>query len=188
MKKSLVSVILLACTVSFVSAQTQAGKLFLTGSSNLGFLSRDYTDDPGGNSYTVTQTTFNVGVGYFFNNNALIGVKLPYQHSKKEDYKTTEVAIEPFFRYYFGANQFKPFLEAGLGFKNYNLTTSGSSTTTFNGPMMGVGAGIAYYITPSVAIEAMFGYTYNKITNTDNSNDKEKIGETAFNIGFDISL
>ncbi|QDP86376.1 porin family protein [Chryseobacterium sp. SNU WT5] len=73
----------------------------------------------------------------------------------------TDWSIAPFTRYYFTSNEIDNllnngafFAEGSAGFGGNNSST-GSST---NGVDLGIGAGYAYFITPSVGLEALLKY------------------------------
>lgn len=116
----------------------------------------------------LKRPTFSISptAGYFIGKRFALGLEAGYSiydastfnpATQEETSRTiSRLSLTPFARYYFGVNKFAPFVEAGYAMQNYYL----------NGENVGdnqnykVGAGLNYFISPSLALEGKVSYTH----------------------------
>jgi opacity protein-like surface antigen len=171
MKKT--ALVFLAAMVVFsaVKAQTDKGDWMVGGNMTI--------NTTKGNS----QFSLLPGAGYFFARNFAAGANFTLSFEKFDQTKTTTLGVGPFARYYFSlANpDLKPFLHA-----DFSLLTETSKYPTYKNSNTAtsffVGGGLAYFINPNVALEAVAGYNRTKVETLDPTNG------FLFRIGFQVHL
>lgn len=188
MKKLLFSVIALAA-FGTISAQEEAtaaegytkGDYFITG--GLGFYSNK-NDVVKNSSLTIAPS-----VGYFVTGHIALGASFTYGHQTDKyinsDVKSTRNNYAPsmFGRYYFTpANKFSLFAHAAAGYSYTEYKSNGySHDNTFTGM---AGAGINYFITPHLALQANLGVIqYSSIQQNASANDDKN---TNFSAGISL--
>jgi opacity family porin len=103
---------------------------------------------------------------WFISNNIAVGPYIDFELSKanKASATVTDYGIGALGRYYLGANQVntesvlrhtRAFVEGNVGVAGRNVSDGGGST---NGLGLGIGPGIAYFITPNVGLETILKY------------------------------
>lgn len=117
-------------------------------------------------------------IGYFIKNRWAVGAVIPLTFYRLETNNSiagnttsslsvtgNSLAMSAFTRYYFLPNRFKIYLQGQAGFISYHyqfgenvVAPSSSRTSTFGGFTYAVGAGMTYFIAPSVAVEATLDY------------------------------
>lgn len=167
---------------SAAMAQTQKGNLMVGGDlTNFGF------------NFQKGSTKFDFNLtpklGYFIKDDLAIGGYVNFGLSTaKGAGSTVDYGIGAFGRYFINDKNVKKlefskrarfFVEANAGFAGTN-PASGAST---NGLNLGAGPGLAYFITPNVALEALV--KYDLIVGFGNSVTSNQLG---FNLGFQIYL
>lgn len=162
-------------------SQVEKGKWFVGASSNFNFssVSTDTKLTDGNNTnYNEgpTFTTFFIApkVGYTPIKNLVTGLEISLHFSKSDndlygDYST--YTFSPFVRYYFLENKFKPFANVsyGIGGRSNDISSGdfySNQIETINSTVYDfkVGAGIAYFVSESIALELNLNYVNEKIT------------------------
>lgn len=145
---------------SIAVAQTQQGNMMVGGdisNFNLEFL--------GGGSGTAFDMSITPKVAYFIKDGLALGGYVNFGLSTAKDQGTsTTYGIGALGRYFVEDKKVRKmefskrsrfFVEANAGFGGRNYSGAGGST---NGLDLGVGPGIAYFITPNVSLEALLKY------------------------------
>ncbi|MFT4061273.1 MAG: outer membrane beta-barrel protein [Edaphocola sp.] len=119
-------------------------------------------------NYTELGFSISPKVGWFIEDNIAVGgeVGLGLSHQNVSDISTDAInyKIGGFGRYYISdprailMRKSRFFLEANAGLVGNNTKTEGADAITTNGIGLGVGPGVAYFITPNVGLEALFKY------------------------------
>jgi len=143
------------------TAQLQKGNLMV--GANLANLGLRLQSGNTGLSFSV-----NPKLGYFIQDNIAIGgeVLLGLDHQSVNSISTNQIdyKLGAFGRYYISdprailLKHSRFFLEASAGFQGNNVKTEGRKSVTTNGLGLGVGPGVAYFITPNVGLEALLKY------------------------------
>lgn len=140
---------------------------------------------------TGATSTFNImpKAAWFIKDNTALGgyVKLGYSTAKGQG-SNFSYGIGALARQYAGGNaapalrHTRLFVEANFGIEGVNHSVSSTNTTT-NGIGLGVGPGLAYFITPNIGLEGLVKYDgiFGFGTNGNSSN-------LDFNFGFQIYL
>lgn len=117
-----------------------------------------------------TRISFNISpkLGYFIQDNIAIGaeVSLGLDHHTVSSISTNQIdyKVGAFGRYYISdprailLKHSRFFLEANVGITGNNSKTEGAASVTTNGLGLGVGPGVAYFITPNIGLEALLKY------------------------------
>lgn len=194
---TIISALLILPFVSY--GQTEKGSLLLGGGIDLG--STTYKRD-NFNDQKVFSLNINPGLSYFVADNVALGIILPISiYNQTQDgsaeTKSQSLAFGPTLRYYFPFNRMAVF-----PLVSYRIGGGKLEAPTFD-PVVGsvivqnekyatsnfkVGAGLAFFLSNSVALEAIL--SYNK-TNTDYDSDLLLDLETTsvgFDLGFQIYL
>ena len=163
------------------AAQTDRGRLMAGGSFNFKFPSRDEGD------VRRSNLTGTPSIGFFVADNVVLGFGIPITSSREQNdrdrtiRRNSSVAFAPFGRYYFGAANIKPFLEARFGFqrfRNYASGPGGVFESTDNALFGGMGGGIAFFLNEHVALEPKLSFDAYSRNNT--------TSEFNFNLGFQV--
>lgn len=163
-------------------AQIQQGNLMV--GANLANL------DIGLQNGASVKFNLNPRLGYFVKDNVAIGglVKLGVDYAKNRG-TTVSYGIGAFGRYYLGDKKYEIlkhtrfFGEANAGFGGTNTKVSGSDAITTNGLDLGVGPGVAYFITPNIGLEALAKYNL-----TVGFGSSATVNRLSFEFGFQIYL
>jgi len=108
----------------------------------------------------------NPKAAWFINNNIAVGPYIDFEIRKenKASATTTDYGVGALARYYLGVSQVntesvlrhtRAFFEGNVGIAGENKSKGGGST---NGLGLGIGPGIAYFITPNVGLETILKY------------------------------
>jgi len=166
MKKILLLLTLVVSLSFAVNAQTEKGKWLVSGSTNVGFNSVSTKYKNNGMSVDGAKVnTFNVSpsVGYFVVDNLSIGLGVDYNTSSTKDeigdkISSSTFTVMPMATYFFTKNTtIKPYLGAGAGYASYEQKI-GSIAQTNNGFAWGVEGGLAYFVSPKIALDLGLGY------------------------------
>lgn len=186
MKKLLTTLVLGIAFATAGTAQIQKGNLMLGASVSdmqLAFQSNQ----------TLFSFTLNPKVGYFVEDNWVVGGELRLGLALNRWYTGLNYGIGAFGRYYFGeANTIvlqhaRFFAEANAGIAGANAWEKSSDIQfNTNGLGFGFGPGVAYFITPNIGLEAML--KYNADLGLNNSGNAPSAHTFRFNIGFQIYL
>lgn len=160
-----------AQTETATTSPTAKGNWIIGGSTNLGFNSNKVTQKSG--DYSVDgqkTTTFNVTptVGYFVIDNLAVGLNLGYEVQKQDasyDFNQTAkvtntvFSVIPSVTYFIEADSKAfPYISAGAGYAAIKTKIASTETQNDNFFVWGGKAGLAYFITPSIAIDLGFNY------------------------------
>ncbi len=138
-------------------------------------------------------THFGIGIspkiGYFIQDNVVLGgeVRIGFQSSKNSF--SIDYGVGAFGRYYLGdprtvlLKHSRFFLEGDAGIAGRNYKVKDLPATSTNGLGLGIGGGVAYFITPNIGLEALL--KYNGIVGFGTSPGS---GNLSLNVGFQIYL
>lgn len=163
MKRLLTVVAILAAFTNVSFSQTEKGKIFVAGSSNLSFTSQKakWKNDGEtiGDDESITQFNIKPSVGYFIANNFAIALSFSYERKKEEDNMDRTFLVGPMVRYYFMQSNIKPYVQGDLMFGSYKNEVEESMD--FKGSVFGwdLGGGVAFFMNDYVSIDLGLGYT-----------------------------
>lgn len=140
-------------------------------------------------------STFNMGispqVGFFLSDNFALGAAVLLNLQTASHYTDFSYAVGPFARYYFNrvkgedlqlSKRSSFFVEGDVYIQGENIKTNGNSVNT-NGLGIGIGPGLAYFITPHIGLEALL--KYNPVLGFGNSTTVNKV---SLNLGLQAYL
>ena len=156
MKKILVALIIFSSiAIERANAQLQRGNILVGG---------DLADfNLGLNKNSNFIMTIDPTAAWFIKDNLAVGAYVLLGVDAVKGSTTTTYGVGPIARYYLGTNQVntesllrhtRAFVEGNVGIEGSN-TSHGSST---NGLGLGIGPGIAYFVTPNIGLEALLKY------------------------------
>ncbi|MEG0915990.1 MAG: OmpW family outer membrane protein [Myroides sp.] len=193
-----------AQTETATTSPTAKGNWIIGGSTNLGFNSNKATQKSG--DYSVDgqkTTTFNVTptVGYFVIDNLAVGLNLGYEVQKQDasyDFNQTAkvtntvFSVIPSVTYFIEADSKAfPYISAGAGYAAIKTKVASTETQNDNFFVWGGKAGLAYFITPSIAIDLGLNYQQlsTKYEETFSTTENKVIFKTlGASIGFNFVL
>ena len=136
-------------------------------------------------------------VGYFFINQLAGGLRMRF-HTETFDNeiyekkgKVISINAGPFLRYYFlpSTQKLNVFVDGAFGFGGYKYTPpEGNVLVKYKASEFALTGGAAYFVSPSVAVEATLGYKHRKEKYTELNKFTSTSNIVAFNIGFQIHL
>jgi hypothetical protein len=184
MKK--ISLVLIACLGLFgmnkADAQIQKGNLMVgAGLANIDF---------GLQKGASVGLDLHPQIGYFFRDNVAVGalVNFGFNYAKSQG-TNINYGIGAFGRYYFTGKQVelikhaRLFAEANVGISGKNTIVTGKPNSSTNGLGIGIGPGVAYFLTPNIGLEALA--KYNGIVGFGNTATAHAIN---IQVGFQIYL
>jgi len=166
MKKIFLATALFATISSF--AQTEKGDWLVGGT--VGFRTNK-------NNSSIN---ISPNAGYFFANNFAAGANVQIDFSKVGDYKTTDLGLGPFARYYFEGSTVRPFVTTSFNYL-YTKAKTNLSTSSESGYGWFFGIGAAAFINQNVALESIAGYNYSRYGGVGYSG-------FALNVGFQVYI
>ena len=196
MKKVFLLAIVLVST-NVILAQTEQGKIVLSGATGLQFISSNIEYEYDGQSLgDVTQTSFSImpSIGYFVMDNFAVGLTANFSSTTQKDqgdkYTIKSTMILPTALYYFPvAGNLKPLVQVGAGLMS---TTSeedydyDSYKEKFSGLAINFGGGASYFINDFVSLNFGLSYTMANLKDSDDSDYVQKQGNFASNIGLSV--
>lgn len=151
--KKLILLVILVLGTGIANAQIGKGNVLIGG--DLGNLNINFSN----------QTSFQITprAAWFIEDGLAVGAygQFGFNHINGQDGNTYTYGVGPLARYFVNLKelpslgQAKFFVEGSAGFEGANNTVNNSHT---NGLGFGFGPGISYFITPSVAVEALLKY------------------------------
>lgn len=148
-------VVVTAFSMTHANAQLQRGNVLVGG---------DLADfNLGLNKNSDFRVTIDPKAAWFIKDNVALGAYALLGLDIVKGSTQTNYGVGALGRYYFGANEIntesvlrhtRGFLEGNVGIEGNNVT-HGAST---NGLGLGIGPGIAYFITPNIGLEALLKY------------------------------
>lgn len=172
-------------------SQIQKGTIIAGG--NVGFSTGNNTSEPSGFETTFTTLNLSPDVGIFVTDGFAAGLNLNISTSSGEDDDNdkstfTSFSGAPWVRLYSPSGLFGE-VSYGIGsVKSTFESGSFSSESKSNLTTWYIGGGYAIFVSNSVAIEPLVRYSQNQITDSDNSDLKDKTGGLEVRIGFNIYL
>lgn len=201
--------------VSNAFAQTEGGKFYMSGSTNImaAFGNTTYKLEPKDGDETEYDgpktTAFNVGpsVGFFLFDGFAAGLFLNYTYMKEDQdadeekginqYTTTfnELIFGPFLKFYIGQSNVKPFLVGSVGFGNQKTKYEGdenymkSDENEYELKLFNwsAGAGVAFFPSESVSLEFGVAYGSDKYTHETEYGDQHET-DTGIGVRFGIGV
>lgn len=196
MKRTLLTVIIVAAIASFASAQTEQGRILAGGSFSMEFENNKRetgsTTVDRGNSFSAS---FNPNVGYFFIDGLAAGLELGITSSTfKADQSDFEdryssFTFGPFIKYYHKSNFFG-MGRFGVGSaKSEQEDAGGTDETKYGLFNWRLGAGYAVFLNDNVSLEPMLSYGSNTLKNKDADPEVKTIDNgLMISVGFQIFL
>ncbi len=215
MKKQLLLLAVVVGSALTASAQFEKGTIFLNGGTSLGLNFGTSTSSFSGGGVTIeTESSYssfglNTMPGYFLMDGLVVGLDINFNTNSSSfdfevsdtktvelSYKTSEVLVGPFVRYYLDAGLF---FQAGVGFGSAsstddeydlledNVVSTESSAGAF---AYTVGVGYAIFLNDNVALEPSLGYgsvTYSENELPDGI-DEITTTDAGLNVGIGISI
>ncbi|RFM26517.1 hypothetical protein [Deminuibacter soli] len=184
MKKRLMTlaIVLVACTCTAVNAQIQRGNVLIGADlANFNF---------GLNHGAATNINLTPKAAWFIKDNLALGAFVHFGLQTAKDAPTyTTYGVGPLARLY--VNKINNtnitvlkhtlfFVEGNVGLEGTNISKGGGST---NGLGLGIGPGLAYFITPNIGLEGLL--KYNGVVGFGSSTTSSALN---LNIGFQIYL
>lgn len=207
MKKSFWIIMLVLAAGSFCYAQTEQGTVLVGTSTNLvgtNFSLAQGVNNNAGISFGSTKfksddfesesegiTTFNLApkVGFFVADNALLALDLSFAYLKEEndDDALTSINAGPFFRYYFSAGNFYPFVQAQFGIGQISFGDGANNKTNLMN--YGAAAGGAFFVGDKVSIDLLLGFNHQQAKEKENDNNARSIANVfGFAVGVSVFL
>jgi opacity protein-like surface antigen len=201
MKKLKCTTPFLALALFFTTAQgqTQKGKILLGGTSDISFNSSSIKSVTNGKKEDLgktSQLTFSPQIGFFVANNFSLGLGLPLVHASEkydEDHKLSyqSISLAPFFRYYFGETNVKPYLHSEVGVGSWKITSAdpffGSNKYSGGLRSFASGAGLGIFLNESVTLDLGLRYA-SESTKSKDAEDKDMTSGVNFLVGFVLIL
>src|SRR5690554_4795176 len=113
------------------------------------------------NNNTQFSMSINPKIGYFIQDNVVLGGQFKLGIDAAKNTFGINYGIGAFGRYYIGdpravvLRHARFFLEADAGIAGTNHKVTGIPAASTNGLGLGVGPGVAYFITPNIGLEAL---------------------------------
>jgi hypothetical protein len=141
-------------SISLFSQNSPGRGAWLTGGS--GLISHNL--DQGGRNFFASPY---IKVGYFLSDRLVLGLEAAAYYSYINDLNNTSfLDLRPFARYYFGTEEqiWRPFAYASPGWQHAYYRFQ-SLRTRGDGYSADVGGGVAFFLSPTLALEATLGYS-----------------------------
>lgn len=172
-------------------AQTEQGKVVLSGSADLSFSSNksqlQYDGEAMGDKATTTKFSFTPSVGYFIFDNLALNIGMEFESEKQGDMKSNSLIVGPGLRYYFGTSNIKPFLQGDLMFGS-STSEDGEDESTASVMGYDLGAGVAVFLNQHIALDFGLGYASATFTSDEDSKLKFKSEGVVFVAGISVYL
>ena len=172
-------------------AQTEQGKVVLSGSTDLNFSSvksqMEYDGEDMGSKVSTSKFSFTPSVGYFIMDNLALSIGLEFESEKQGDMKSNSLMAGPGLTYYFGTSNIKPFLQGDLMFGSMKQD-NGDDEATLGAFGYDLGAGIAVFLNQHIALDFGLGYVAATLTSDEDSKFKVKTGGVVFAAGVSVYL
>ncbi len=188
MKKILLTVLIAAGVTVCSIAQTQKGKVFISGSSDLSLTSTTMTLEYDGEELgdaDLSSFSFTPTVGYFVADGFALGLSFNIDNSKQDDVTSNSLLIGPMVRYYIGSSNVKPFIQAGYYFGSQSEENDVEEVEA-KASAWDIGAGAAMFINDFASIDFSLGYGGGTFTNKEDEKTKLKVKGIAVNVGFSL--
>lgn len=192
MKKLLFISIFTICAMG-IQAQTQTGKFFFSGGTQLNASFVDTKDTYGSQSQTshYSSITLQSSVGYFVAENMGIGLNAIFFNYKNDTYTSSSSSFGPMARFYLSSTSIKPYLNGNIGLAFSRSKESSSmynSDSKANGFVYGGGLGLAFFLNEKVSLDVFAGYSGSSLKDSNDSSIKSSQGSVVINLGFTVCL
>lgn len=177
MKSLIITLVLFTSAAVFAQSPFSEGTINLNG--NLSFTSQSYENSDN------TRNTFmlNPQAGYFIIGNFSLGLSVNLNYITLGNDDVTTWGVGPRARYYFDAQNVKPFVSVGYSYAKH---ATGNSNYDRTGSSFTFAGGLDYFIVKNVAIETMLSY---RIQNTELPDDLySDSSETSSIIQFAVGI
>lgn len=204
MKKLITLSLMFSMCYLLTSAQTGKGSIFFGTTTSLNKNLYSYFGD--GNSIGITYSfqksetsseklkstniNYSPKVGYFLENNFVVGGNYKFSFQGSENSNTTLMGFGPFARLYFGDKKVKPFTEVESVFSSikykYDLgsTTHKSVTNLLD---ISINGGVAVFIDKNISIDWIAGYNLFSSKPKDN-NSKTSVNKLGTALGCTVTF
>ena len=196
MKKLLSLTALFAVLTISANAQTEQGRIVVSGKTGLDFLSstvKPYYDGDTDADLNETVSKFSIApsAGYFIIDNLAVGLSAAFSTAKQKTGSgnwsdpQTSYAIGPFVTYYAPLEgMVKPFVTATGGFGG--LSQSNDNDDKYSGPVFGGGLGVAIFFNNNVSLDLGAQYLRSNYKNKDDNKLVLKGGTLGASVGFSV--
>ena len=204
MKKLFTLILLISVVFGSTSfAQTSTGRILIGGSSNMDMsFGKDKWKDANNSEDRSSYFRFNLSptVGYFVIDGLAVGASLPFTldsqkgltDGNKDEYSSSSVVLAPFVKYYFGANNIKPFALVSAGFgsakETYTPEVGDTSEDKSGISMIQIGGGVALFLNDNFALDFGIGYTSTSRKRKEDNPDDFKNIQSGIGITIGISV
>jgi hypothetical protein len=182
MKKIFVAAVMTVILGTAMQAQTQRGWYIIGGDlSNIGL------------DFQKNNTKFSLDItpraAWFIRDDFAVGGEALLGLETGDGFTTTNYGIGPIARYYLSGTALESvrktrwFLDGNVGIYGNNTKVTGSEGVSTNGLGIGFGPGIAYFLNPNIALEAVAKYNITVGFGNSTTNNSLNIG-----LGFQIHL
>jgi hypothetical protein len=153
MSKYVVLIAILLIVHSNVNAQTEQGRIGISGSLSIG--TSDYSNSLP-RSYNISASP---SILYFIYDGLAITPGATFNFTSTTDYSSHSESVTAGLAYYFGTSSLKPFISASVGTYHYHYTSSYSHSIYDVLSFIGNG-GLAYFFSNSVALTGNLRFIY----------------------------
>jgi outer membrane protein len=182
-----------------ITAQTEKGKLLLSGATGLQFLSTNLEVEYDGQSqgdFDQSSFSFTPGIGYFVIDNLAVGLSANFETLTQEDlgdtYTANSTTILPTLLYYFPLeSKLRPYAQLAAGFtsaKEKETIDSFSVESKLNGTSLVFGGGASYFINKTISLDFGLAYGITTLKDSDDSDLVQKQKTFGASVGFSIFL
>lgn len=167
-----------AVTVTAQSPISQ-GSVSLGGTASFSSQSYDNSSD------AYTTFILNPKAGYFFVDHLYTALSVTYSHYSIGNTVSDIYGLGPVIRYYFDADNVKPFLGVGYNFMSQKVT---SDPGVFNTNEFIISGGIDFFVTRSLALEGSLNYSFISYKATASRLDPMKSKLFRVDVGFNYFI
>jgi len=169
-------------------AQTEKGKWYISGSSDISYSSTTTTYEYDGEEQgdlDLSQFNITPTIGYFVTDGLAVGLSFNVESSKQDDVTSNSILIGPMAKYYFGTSNIKPFIQGGLYFgsqkEDDDVDEAKAKASAWD-----LSGGVALFINDFASVDIGLGYGSATLTSKDDDKAKLKVNGLAFNVGFSL--
>jgi opacity protein-like surface antigen len=165
-----------------ITGQTKQGMILIKGSTSFDLnLMGNQNKDDNNSTKTGSNFSFNIkpGVGFFVVDNLALAIEIEADYNRDKAKPSGDISAQstlmagPFFYYYIGESNIKPYVGAGFMLGRYTEKDIPNGGTESKNPYnifgFGGGAGIAAFLNESVALDANISYQHSRRKPTDNN-------------------
>lgn len=192
------STVVIFTLTTLVSAQTEQGKLLISGSTSFsmgGGLSKWKSDDAKGDPTHSFAFSFSPKAAYFFIDNLALGARFPLSINRSKDNNdnisvSSFAGFAPWVRYYFLSDQIRPFAEGsfGGGIDGYKYKPNdGESSTDNEGVFLStLGGGVSFFLIENIAFDASINWSLTRYK--DKSDNPDNVRTLYHTVIFEVGI